>query len=123
MLLHSVSGVLKTSAVLISARGESGFYRSLEEVPEPLRSRLIETTNSPNSGTIVIADRAGKEQISEAIARREAEANRDETSEIVEPATPAIQRRFPHISPLMCIGLLVTAVLVAVAGVLFELHC
>lgn len=70
-LVHNVSGVLKTSAVMIAAHGEHGFYRSVQEVPEPLRTQLIETTTSPNSGTIVIADRAGKEQLTQVMARRE----------------------------------------------------
>jgi len=71
-VLRNVSGVMKTSAVMISARGERGFYRSVQDVPEPLRTQLIETTTSQNSGIIVIADRAGKEQLTQVMARREA---------------------------------------------------
>jgi hypothetical protein len=71
-LLQNVSGVMKTSAVMIAARGEHGFYRSVQDVPEPLRTQLIETTSSRNSGIIVIADRAGKEQLTQVMARREA---------------------------------------------------
>jgi hypothetical protein len=74
-LLRSVSGIIKTSAVMIAARGEQGFYHSVQDVPEPLRTQLIETTGSPDAGTIVIADRAGKEQITQVMARREARAN------------------------------------------------
>jgi hypothetical protein len=70
-LLHHVSGVMKTSAVMIAARGEQGFYRSVQDVPEPLRTQLLETTTSSNSGVIVIADRAGKKQLTEVMARRE----------------------------------------------------
>jgi hypothetical protein len=68
--VRNVSGVVKTSAVMIAAQGEHGFYRSVQDVPEPLRTQLIETTTSPNSGTIVIADRAGKEQLTQVMARR-----------------------------------------------------
>src|ERR1700693_1054684 len=71
-LLRNVSGVMKTSAVMIAARGERGFYRSVQDVPEPLRTQLLETTTSANSGIIVIADRAGKEQLTQVMARREA---------------------------------------------------
>ena len=71
-LMRNVSGVMKTSAVLIAAGGEHGFYRSVQDVPEPLRTQLIETTTSQNSGIIVIADRAGKEQLTQVLARREA---------------------------------------------------
>ena len=71
-LVHNVSGVMKTSAVMIASGEEHGFYHSVQDVPEPLRTQLIEITNSENAGTIVIADRAGKEQLTHVIARREA---------------------------------------------------
>src|SRR6202163_1287175 len=70
-LLRNVSGVMKTSAVMIAAGAERGFYRSVQDVPEPLRTQLLEITTSSNSGTIVIADRAGKEQLTQVLARRE----------------------------------------------------
>lgn len=70
-LRHNVSGMLKTSAVMISARGGRGFYRSVQDVPEPLRRKLLEVTTSENSGTIVIADKAGKAQLTQVVARRE----------------------------------------------------
>jgi hypothetical protein len=56
---------------MISADGEDSFYHSVQEVPERLRKQLIESTAGDNSGTIVIADRAGKEQLTQALARRE----------------------------------------------------
>jgi len=83
-LLHNVSGVMKTSAVMIAAGGERGFYNSVKDVPEPLRTQLLETTASRNSGTIVIADRAGKEQLTQAMARRESAG---ESSSRISPAT------------------------------------
>lgn len=70
-LLRNVTGVVRTSAVLISTGHEDGFYGSLQEVPEHLRSQLVESTNGDNSGTIVIADRAGREQLTQVLARRE----------------------------------------------------
>ena len=69
--LNNISGVLKTTAVMISAGGEESFYQSVQDVPEPLRRQLIESTASENSGTIVIADRAGKEQLTQVLGRRE----------------------------------------------------
>jgi hypothetical protein len=56
---------------MISADGEDSFYHSVQEVPERLRKQLMESTAGDNSGTIVIADRAGKEQLTQALARRE----------------------------------------------------
>ena len=71
-IVRAVSGIVKTSAVMIATDSESNFYRSVQDVPESMRRRLIETTNSANSGMIVIADRAGKEQWTEVVANREA---------------------------------------------------
>lgn len=68
--MRNISGVIRTSAVLISAGKKGGVYRSVQEVPEPLRTQLILTTASQNSGTIVIADRAGKEQLTKVLAQR-----------------------------------------------------
>jgi hypothetical protein len=63
------SGVMKTSTILISsgAGHEAGIYRSVEEVPEPLRRMLVKSTSGLNSGTIFIADQRGKEEIAKAI--------------------------------------------------------
>lgn len=75
-LIRNVSGVMKISAVMIAAGEQRGFYRSVQDVPEPLRSQLRDITASSNSGTIVIADRAGKEQITQVMARKETSGER-----------------------------------------------
>jgi hypothetical protein len=80
-LLRNVSGVMKTSVVMIAARGERGFYHSVHDVPEPLRTQLLETTGSRNAGTIVIADRAGKKQLSQAMSRRESRSDANPSKE------------------------------------------
>ncbi len=77
------------------------FYRSLQDVPEPLRRQLIETTNSENSGMIVIADRAGKEQWTEIVAHREAKqalAVQPEPLASVEEETATPARGFAGLS-------------------------
>ena len=61
------SGVFQSSTVLISADGADAVYRSMEEVPDPLRNRLLRSTNSPNSATILIADRRGRQEIAKAM--------------------------------------------------------
>lgn len=60
------AGVLKTSAVLIAAGETHAVFPSLREVPEPLRRRVVESTSGRNAGTILIADRRGKEAIERA---------------------------------------------------------
>jgi hypothetical protein len=90
-IVRKISGVVRTSTVMIAAGDEHTFYRSVQEVPETLRRRLIETTNSENSGMIVIADRAGKQHWTEVVARREAERKQAiaPACDIQEPA-PAV---------------------------------
>ncbi|HEY7389050.1 MAG TPA: hypothetical protein VH640_11120 [Bryobacteraceae bacterium] len=57
------SGVFQTSTVMIAAAGAEKVYRSMDEVPRPLRSKLLKFTNSPNAATILIADRRGRQEI------------------------------------------------------------
>ena len=63
----AAKGLYQSSTVLISAGGADLVYRSVEEVPDPLRTRLLESTNGGNSGTILIADRRGRREISKAL--------------------------------------------------------
>lgn len=120
-LLRSISGVMKTSAVLIASGEDRGFYHSVQDVPEPLRTRLIQTTSSPNSGTIVIADRAGKEQLTQAMARRE--AARYEAAKSPENLRPGVlPSRISREQWLAWIGLVLVLLLAAGASALFYLR-
>ena len=65
---------VRTSTILISVGGRTEVYRSLEQVPKPLRRRLEETTASRNSGTILIADRRGRQEILKSLNRKGNEA-------------------------------------------------
>ncbi len=91
------SGVVKTSTILIAAgNGGSEIYRSINEVPEPLRRILVECTNGSNSGTIYIADQRGREQI--ALAIQNLPGNKvapifDRFSSALAPAGPRMQKR------------------------------
>ncbi len=58
---------LKSSTIFISVGDKTRVYRSVEEVPAPLRKRLEQSTNGIHSATILIADRRGKEEILRAI--------------------------------------------------------
>jgi hypothetical protein len=59
--------VLKSSTILISTGETEAVYRSVKEVPAPLRRKLLRSTNGLNSATILIADRRGREEIVRAI--------------------------------------------------------
>jgi hypothetical protein len=122
-LLRNVSGVMKTSAVMIAARGEHGFYHSVQDVPEPLRTQLIETTTSPNSGIIVIADRAGKEQLTKVMARREARSAGTQQNEVEDnpPDSRSLHSvaRLPWLAWAGFVGVLALSAIVFAA---FQIH-
>jgi hypothetical protein len=59
--------MFQTSTVLISASGTEQVYRSVDEVPAGLRTRLLKSTNGANSATILIADRRGRQEIAKAM--------------------------------------------------------
>jgi hypothetical protein len=114
---------MKTSAVLIAARGERGFYNSVKDVPEPLRTQLIETTASRNSGIIVIADRAGKEQLTQAMARREAgRESRAQIAEAADAPETTGPRGFPRAQWLAWVGFVLVLMLAAIVSALFYLR-
>jgi hypothetical protein len=62
-----VKGTYQTSTVLISSGGSDRVYRSVDEVPAPLRTLLMKSTTSANSATILIADRRGRREIARAM--------------------------------------------------------
>jgi hypothetical protein len=66
-VIATKSGVMKSSTILISAGEMEAVYRSVKDVPPPLRRKLIKSTNGLNSATILIADRRGREEIARAI--------------------------------------------------------
>src|ERR1700704_6505235 len=61
------SGLFQTSTVLISTGRADLVYRSVDEVPARLRTKLLRSTNGSNSATILIADRRGRKEISKAM--------------------------------------------------------
>jgi hypothetical protein len=65
--VQAASGVFQTSTVLIHSGGTEGVYRSVEEVPPLLRTRLLKSTNGLNSATLLIADRRGRREIARAM--------------------------------------------------------
>jgi hypothetical protein len=61
------SGVVQTSVVVISSGGEDLIYRTVDEVPSHLRTKLLRSTNGSNSATILIADRRGRRRVAKAL--------------------------------------------------------
>jgi superfamily II DNA helicase RecQ len=58
---------VKSSTIFISTGDRIQVFRSMEEVPGPLRKKLLESTTGLNSATILIADRRGREEIARAL--------------------------------------------------------
>ena len=63
------SGVFQTSTVLISTGGADLVYRTVEEIPSGLRTRLLKSTSGGNSGIILIADRRGRKEIAKVVGK------------------------------------------------------
>ena len=61
------SGLFQTSTVLICSGGADLVYRTVEEVPPGLRTRLLKSTSGGNSGIILIADRRGRKEIAKVV--------------------------------------------------------
>jgi hypothetical protein len=75
-VVEKLAGMVKTSTILISANDTEGVYHSVEEIPEPLRKKLLRSTNSVNSRTILIADRRGRQEIARALRKLPGAAQR-----------------------------------------------
>ncbi len=93
--------MFRTSSVLISAGGSEMVYRSVDEVPAPLRSKLLRSTNGANSATILIADRRGRKEITRAMRKLPGPAQRrlmhsvlgaEASSTVLEWLTPLRRR-------------------------------
>jgi len=58
---------LKSSTIFIAVGNRTRVYQSMDQVPDALRRRLEESTNSVNSATILIADKRGRQEIVKAL--------------------------------------------------------
>jgi hypothetical protein len=90
---EKASGMFQTSTVLISASGTDQVYRSVDEVPAGLRTRLLKSTNGANSATILIADRRGRQEIAKAMRNMPGTVQRRwmQTLMATEAATSAME--------------------------------
>lgn len=58
---------IRQSTIMIAAGKRTRVYSSLEQVPVRLKRQLIDSTSGSNSATILLADRAGREEIVRAL--------------------------------------------------------
>ena len=61
----------RSATIFISSGEQTGVYRSVDDVPPELRRKLIESTQSLNSATILIADKRGREELLRALQGRQ----------------------------------------------------
>ena len=63
----------RTSTIFIATNDDTKVYRSVEDVPLPLRQKLLECTRGINSATILIAYKQGREELVRALQGRPSE--------------------------------------------------
>jgi hypothetical protein len=63
----------RSSTIVIATAQETHVYRSVEDVPPPLRQKLATYTRGMNSATILIADKRGREELVRALQGRPSE--------------------------------------------------
>ncbi len=56
-------GTVKTRTIFIATRGKTALYHAFEDVPPGLRKKLVKSTTGANSGTVLIADRRGLQEL------------------------------------------------------------
>jgi hypothetical protein len=115
---EKASGMFQTSTVLISTNGSDQVFRSVDEVPAGLRTRLLKSTNGANSATILIADRRGRQEIAKAMRNLPGPVQRRwiQTLMATEAAATAIEWLTParRRAILVVIGVLTVAAVVLV---------
>ncbi len=58
---------IRQSTILIASGDRTSVYSSLDQVPAGLKRKLMNSTSGSNSATILLADRAGREEIVRAL--------------------------------------------------------
>ncbi|HWR54615.1 MAG TPA: hypothetical protein VN428_26135 [Bryobacteraceae bacterium] len=56
-------GTIKTRTIFIATRGKTALYHAIEDIPPGLRKKLVKSTTGVNSGTVLIADRRGLQEL------------------------------------------------------------
>ena len=113
------AGLFQTSTVVISSGGAHMVYRSVDDVPVRLRSKLIKSTNGSNSATILIADRRGRKQIAKVMRSLPANAQRRLMSSMLTGEFPAAPWQWLTPSRKRAILALLAFLTLAVVGIVF----
>jgi hypothetical protein len=120
---RSTSGVFQTSTVLISTERADRVYRSVDEVPQRLRNRLLKTTHGANSATILIADRKGRKEIDKAMRKLPASSQRRMVHSLLgggQPSVDPLGWLTPALRKWIALAVAMLAVMVAVAVFMYK---
>ncbi|MFL6351707.1 MAG: hypothetical protein ACJ74Z_07635 [Bryobacteraceae bacterium] len=92
--------IARSSTIFIAIDTGTHVYRSMAEVPAPLRRKLRSSTTGINSATILIADKRGREELVRALKGQPSEVwsllAATESGQVHEPRRP-IRRRLPSV--------------------------
>jgi hypothetical protein len=66
--IYPMTGLIaRSSTIFIATSNATHVYRSMADVPPPLRRKLQSSTTGMNSATILIADKRGREELVRAL--------------------------------------------------------
>jgi hypothetical protein len=92
--------IARSSTIFITTGNVTHVYRSMSEVPPPLRRKLHSSTTGMNSATILIADKRGREELVRALQGQPSDVwsllTGTRSRHVDEPPKPA-RRRLPSI--------------------------
>ena len=109
------SGLFQTSTVLISSGGSDLVYRSVEEVPARLRTKLLKSTNGANSATILIADQRGRKEIAKAMRNLPGPAQRRMIHAVLNGESASSAAWLTPLRRRLILAAVVTATMAAIA--------
>jgi len=81
----------KSSTIFVATESGTSVYRSMREIPPPLRRKLQESLQGMHSATILIADRRGREELIRALQGQPSSVQ----SRLVEAHRSQQQQRMP----------------------------
>jgi hypothetical protein len=63
------TSTFKTSTIFVATGKRTRVFQSMEAVPSGLRKRMSENLNGPNTRTLIVADRRGREYLLKVLQR------------------------------------------------------
>src|SRR2546421_8294202 len=89
--------IARSSTIFIATGNATHVYRSMADVPPPLRRKLQSSTKGMNSATILIADKRGREELVRALQGQPSEVWSLLTGIKGKPAEEPPKHRLPSV--------------------------